>query len=371
MEETKVTIIVPVYNVRQYLNKCLESIISQTYENTEIIIIDDCSTDGSSDICDEYKVNYPNIKVIHNSKNEGVSYSRNKGIELSTGEYILFVDSDDYIETDLIEKATKELRDECMRHTVDTVCFGFKTIDERQNILSKEEAILWPEKYINKTGIFDGYIDSLVVSKKDVEYWFSHQEKSYYETIHKYKKMGSCWRFLLSKEVIIRNNILFKENISRGEDIIFMITYLLFSNGIVNISEYLYNYVQRNTSSMHTYVNIQKKIDLIEEMEQVVAYAPNGKEEMLRDKWRGQRLLSAMNSARYYARECGFIKGFLYFRKFANHKINIDAYNSIKIKEANIKYKTAVGMMKLHLFFLFYMSICLTLLLKKDMAPME
>ncbi len=371
MREIKVSIIIPVYNVEHFLNKCLESVINQTYKNTEIIIVDDCSIDNSGKICDEFKEKYKEITLIHNENNEGVSYGRNKGIELSTGEYILFVDGDDYIDTTLVEKAVEKLCYEKEKHVVDTVCYGFQTVDEKYNELSTEDAILWPETYIEKNRIFDEVIGSMVVSKEEVEYWFSHQEKSYYESIHKNKKMGSCWRFLLSKDIIIKNNISFKKEIRRGQDIVFMISYLLCSQGMTNVEGYLYKYVQRMTSTMHTNVDVQKKISLIEGMDQTVAYAPAGKDEALRNKWRGQRLLAAMNSARYYARECGYLKGFKYFRLFANHKINKDAYKNISLKNANIKYKIAAGMMKSHLFLMFYVSICITLIAGKDMTPMK
>ena len=371
MNEIKVSVIIPVYNVGEYISKCINSVINQTYDNIEIIIIDDYSTDNSGIICDEFKEKYKEIILIHNEKNEGVSYCRNKGIELSTGEYILFVDGDDYIDSTLVEKVVKKIFNEKEKHIVDTVCYGFQTVDENYNELSTEDAILWPETYIEKDRIFDEVIGSMVVSKEEVEYWFSHQEKSYYETIHKNKKMGSCWRFLLSKDIIKKNNISFKKEIRRGQDIVFMISYLLCSQGMTNIEGYLYKYVQRMTSTMHTYVDVQKKISLIEGMDQTVSYAPEGKEELLRNKWRGQRLLAAMNSARFYARECGYVNGFKLFRLFADHKINRDAYRNISLKDANIKYKIAAGMMKMHMFLLFYISICITVLFKKDMSPMD
>lgn len=93
--QPKISIVVPVYNVRTYLDKCVNSIITQTYENLEIILVDDGSTDGSSDICDHFSI-IPNIKVIH-KKNGGLSSARNVGLEKATGDYVCFVDSDDYL----------------------------------------------------------------------------------------------------------------------------------------------------------------------------------------------------------------------------------------------------------------------------------
>ena len=99
----KVTVVVPVYNAEKYLTECLESIQRQTYSNIEIILVDDGSKDSSPALCDAFQKKDNRIKVVH-KMNEGAGKSRNKGIEMATGDYILFVDSDDYIKSDLVEK---------------------------------------------------------------------------------------------------------------------------------------------------------------------------------------------------------------------------------------------------------------------------
>ncbi|MBQ8301255.1 MAG: glycosyltransferase [Clostridia bacterium] len=98
----KISVIVPVYNVEKYIEKCLDSIINQTYKNLEIILIDDGSTDNSCRICDEYALRDERFTVVHN-ENGGVSVARNAGLKKATGEYIMFVDSDDYVESDIAE----------------------------------------------------------------------------------------------------------------------------------------------------------------------------------------------------------------------------------------------------------------------------
>ena len=102
MEEDLISIVVPVYNVEDYLKECLESIIKQTYRNLEIILVDDGSTDNSGRICEEYKEKDSRILVIH-KKNGGLSSARNEGIKHAKGNLIQFVDSDDYLELDMIE----------------------------------------------------------------------------------------------------------------------------------------------------------------------------------------------------------------------------------------------------------------------------
>lgn len=100
--EVLVSIIVPVYNVEKYLEKCIESIINQTYSNLEIVLSDDGSTDNSPSICDEYALKDSRIRVIHKS-NGGLSDARNAALDIISGKYITFIDSDDYIEKEAIE----------------------------------------------------------------------------------------------------------------------------------------------------------------------------------------------------------------------------------------------------------------------------
>lgn len=105
-EDYKVSIIVPVYNVERYIERCMQSLYSQTYKNIEIILVDDESTDNSGSICDQYEKADSRIKVVH-KKNAGLGMARNTGLKLMTGNYVMFVDSDDYIEKDAVERMLK------------------------------------------------------------------------------------------------------------------------------------------------------------------------------------------------------------------------------------------------------------------------
>lgn len=98
-----VSIIVPIYNAEQYISKCIESILAQTYRDFELILVDDGSTDMCGKICDEYAKQDSRVHVIH-QENKGVSAARNAGISLAKGEYIMFVDSDDFITENMLEK---------------------------------------------------------------------------------------------------------------------------------------------------------------------------------------------------------------------------------------------------------------------------
>lgn len=132
MGNALISIVVPVYNVEEYLDRCVESIASQTYSNLEIILVDDGSLDECPKICDEWAAKDRRIKVIH-KKNEGIGLARNTGIENATGEYICFFDSDDYVAPMLIEKAYKAVREE----RADIVCFGYASVDIRGNVFGE------------------------------------------------------------------------------------------------------------------------------------------------------------------------------------------------------------------------------------------
>lgn len=103
LNEKKISVVIPVFNVEKYLEQCIDSVLNQTYSNYEILLINDCSTDNSLAICQKYERMDNRIKVINKAKNEGLSAARNTGVEMATGEYIYFLDSDDYIHKNLFK----------------------------------------------------------------------------------------------------------------------------------------------------------------------------------------------------------------------------------------------------------------------------
>lgn len=135
----KFSIIIPVYNSEKYLNRCIESVLKQTYNNFEIIIINDGSTDNSKKFLKKYEPN-KKIKIITQA-NHGVSYSRNIGIKESTGDYILFLDSDDFYEKHILEKLNKTITNE------EIIKFGYK--DFKENTKTEAKTIIF-KNYIGK-----------------------------------------------------------------------------------------------------------------------------------------------------------------------------------------------------------------------------
>lgn len=130
MKTPLISIIVPVYNVEKYLEKCILSLCSQTYKNIEILLIDDGSTDKSKKICDDLKKKDERIRVVH-KKNQGLSSARNEGIKLASGQFLAFVDSDDYVENDMIELLYKNME----KYNAEISACGYIMVYNERNVL--------------------------------------------------------------------------------------------------------------------------------------------------------------------------------------------------------------------------------------------
>lgn len=187
-----VTIIIPVYNVEKYLEECLNSIINQTYNNMEIILIDDGSTDNSVNILKDYARKEDRIKLIV-KENTGQGNCRNLALEISNGKYIFFMDSDDYLDQVCIENLIKEIEEK----NVDFVIYNGIAFVEKNR-----EKKFYKEKYFN----FPKRITENVISGKEVAKFASEW-------------VSPCMK-IYKKEFLIKNNIKFDEGIF-GEDVIF------------------------------------------------------------------------------------------------------------------------------------------------------
>lgn len=159
MEKETISVIVPVYNVADYLEECVISIINQTYKNLEIILVDDGSTDNSSKICDDFSKKDTRIKVIH-KENGGIGKARNSGVELATGEYFAFIDSDDCIKETFIEELYKLLKEtdsdiagcRFYRNVPNTTDYVYPKESEDYNFITDSEGIM--KRLYNDMGVF-------------------------------------------------------------------------------------------------------------------------------------------------------------------------------------------------------------------------
>ena len=220
MFESKISVIIPIYNVEKYLDKCINSVVSQTYTNLEIILVNDGSIDNSRKICDEWASKDKRIIVI-NQINKGVSVARNKGLEKSSGEYVAFVDADDYLEKNMIKKLYINM----IKNNTDlSICsFFYYEIETRKLIQAKTNSSL-----LNMTKL--EFLDNL-----------------YYE----YYK-GYLFNKLFINDIIHTNKIKFDENKKICEDLIFILQYISkCNNNISYTTEPLYYYVIHSKSTMH------------------------------------------------------------------------------------------------------------------------
>ena len=180
-----ISIIVPIYNVEKYLRKCIDSIIGQTYKDIQIILVNDGSPDGCPQICDEYAEKDSRIIVIH-QVNSGVSVARNAGLKVATGEYIGFVDADDFVALDMYENMVKVLE----RDDTDLVICGYDYVDEHGNVLRA-----YQEK------------DSEIISQKECF-------KRYFDMPPSIRLV--IWNKLFKRELF--NDISFPQDIKGAED---------------------------------------------------------------------------------------------------------------------------------------------------------
>lgn len=209
-----ISIVVAVYNAETTLEKCVDSLLNQTYKNTEIILVNDFSKDNSLNICNNYAAKNNNIIVIDNPQNMKVSATRNNGIKASKGKYICFVDSDDYVESNYLEV----LYTHYQKYNTVPIC-GFVYHDEVNKRL--------PVQYIWSGG------NELVSLGKAFQL---------YDELY----LTALWNKLFDNEIIKFNNILFDVDLSMGEDLKFSVEYLQKANidKVFAFSDTLYHYTK-------------------------------------------------------------------------------------------------------------------------------
>ena len=226
----KFSVIIPVYNVEKYLQECLKSILEQTYNNYEIILVDDGSTDSSGKICDEYAQKYPNIHTYH-QVNQGQSVARNMGVKKAEGEYIWFVDSDDVI----IKRDALELLQKSACNQPDLIAFGWKEASDDAGFVKAEEKFNFD--IANKT-VQNGmhYLDD-ALSKNHFYYWYP-------------------WMYMFKKSYWLSKGFVFEKG-KKFEDTKLMYRTILEGNSVVKIPECFYGYRVGREGSTITNVSLR------------------------------------------------------------------------------------------------------------------
>lgn len=211
MEDFLFSVIIPIYNSCDCLNRCIASIVNQSFQNYELLLIDDGSTDGSEIICDEYASKYDRINVFH-KKNGGVSSARNLGLANARGKYVVFVDSDDVIDTNFFSIIQGYLNDD-----VDLIHYGWYYIDGKQTFrhdVCKVSTCLTLKEVCRKN-IFHGFV----------------------------------WSYVFKSDIIKDNKLHFLTNLDYAEDWEFILKYYLYVNKMLILEDCLYSQVMRPGSA--------------------------------------------------------------------------------------------------------------------------
>lgn len=236
-----ISIIVPIYNVAEYLPACLDSVTNQSYKELEIILVDDGSTDGSADICDCYAEKDVRIKVIH-KENAGVAEARNTGLDAISGEYFCFTDGDDTIEPDYVATMFQLLTEN--QADIAACMYVFRWNDGRRKRTRNAE---YPDDHI----FTDSSRDALAKMLKNNAYCPTSNCKLY-------------------KNIFRKNRF---QNYAIGEDMLFVTTCLFTSEKIVMTNQPLYNYMQHEASVMHS-VNPDKIYDVVRSGDAMLSIIP-------------------------------------------------------------------------------------------------
>ena len=227
----KVSIFIPMFNVALFIEKCATSLFEQSYKNIEYIFVNDCTPDNSIKILESVIGKYPErlsqVKIIHHDVNKGIATTRNTGILNATGEYLLQVDGDDYLDTRTVEL----MLNKALAEKSDLVLCNY-FLEFKKNKIEVKHG------YINK----DQYLNDVLSAKIP----------------------PSIWNKLIRLEVYKKNNLLFKEGVNYGEDYMLVPQIIYFSDKISSIDMPLYNYIRWNANSYTAQIKVSHLNNLIE-----------------------------------------------------------------------------------------------------------
>ena len=239
MNKCKLSIIVPVYGVEKYIDKCLNSLVKQSLKEIEIIVVNDGTKDNSQKIIDKYVKKYPDKIKSYIKENGGQGSARNYGLKKATGEYIGYVDSDDFVEKDMYKK----LYNKAKENNYDIVVCGNYNVSE---------------DYQNKN--IDAFINNY---NTDLENIF-------------FGKMA-VWNKIYKRDILIKNKLEFKEKVWY-EDLAFTLKAIMNSNTFAFIDEPLYDYLIREGSTMNN-SNVQRNLEILDAFNDILSYIKHNKKE--------------------------------------------------------------------------------------------
>lgn len=286
----KLSVIIPVYNIENHIEKCLDSVLAQTFEEYEVIIVDDGSGDKTPAICDAYEQKDARIRVIH-KENEGVSVARNTGIDVAVGEYFLFFDGDDFMEPYTMAELYRTAKEQ----QADTVIYGYHRYENgavKETCYPRFEQTLYEGDTI-VTQVLPSFIG---LSYDRINDWLNHKPDALYV------ENPALWRTMTSASVIKENGIRFIPGLKVGEDTLFIATYLSYAKRCYIQQKCYYYLVTREDSTIYVYEKrpLQKLEGKQQQLKERVALTQNVMQRRQMDidsTWRGTIVMSAIEMA--------------------------------------------------------------------------
>lgn len=253
-DKVKFSIIVPVYNAAQTLRRCVNSIMDNSFKDLEVILIEDGSRDNSWEVCCELKKAFSNVKAIRNKENKGVSYTRNQGLKCAGGQYLLFADSDDWVESNYYEEFHRMIE----KNNAELVVCGYINHDEKQN--GRTDEYCWHD--------FEG--EKCIEARQIVS--------SLYESC----LLQQLWNKAFCSSIIREHKICFDETISIGEDLRFVLDYL--NTGCVKnitlLNKTLYHYMRDQDGSLMYRVGYESIEEPLKNQEKLYQFLGLSEEEI-------------------------------------------------------------------------------------------
>ena len=300
-----ISVVVPVFNMYRYLNRCVESLLDQSYSDFEILLVDDGSTDGSGELCDRMAESHPRIiKAIHHEQNKGLSATRNTGIELARGEFIIFPDPDDWVEPDYLEKLISLYE----QYGSDIEMCTYTPFKEKE---PSSHTYMQTPMGRNKNETFKS---SVLMTAEDAI-------KTVFMPIKRVD--GNAWDKLFHMDIIRKNGLHFETEAKRGQDLLFCYMYLKCCKyaSLIRKELYHYNNSSGTWSDMKKY-DPQKMTVFTKVLEPILSFEENSNSHEVSNLVKSQIVVVSVNEL------------------YRCHRINYKDEETIKYLNNNIvKYK--------------------------------
>ena len=342
MNEIKISVVVPCYNVEEYIRRGLDSIIAQTMKQWQAILVDDGATDSTGKICDEYAEKDCRFQVVH-TQNQGLPCARNNGLKYVSGELVYFMDPDDKISPNCFELCYATY----MKHPCDIVHFGFWWCYEGREKFTEGKTMFAISEgndiYKRYTCPISGFGQEALNQYYQGEYIWNVRDN------------GGVWTYMFKSDFIIKNKLQFPPGVTMYEDGLFLVEATYKAQKIVEIPDVLYDYIQRKDSIVHKKMNSQNLYDykfrhIIERrrLRDMI------KEFDLHDSYLGTHVLSCLRLAVLTSDEW---KNYRLFKRYVTHPDIQESIKKVQLKSAPLKFAVPVRLLKLHGQFLLF-SVC-------------